>query len=81
MNKRFVDLIQWKKDGKPLSKEEIEYMIADYCKGNIPDYQMSAMLMAICFRGLTDEELTTMTIAMRDSGKTADLSEIKGIKV
>ncbi len=81
MGKRFVDLIQWKKDGKQLSDREIKQMIMDYTQGRIPDYQMSAMLMAICFQGMSDEELTAMTMAMKDSGKTVDLSDIKGVTV
>lgn len=56
-------------------------MISGYCNGHIPDYQMSAMLMAICFTGLTDRELSVMTLAMRDSGSVNDLSPIPGIKV
>lgn len=56
-------------------------MIEGFTKGDIPDYQMSAMLMAICYEGLNDRELTTMTLAMRDSGTINDLSAIDGIKV
>lgn len=56
-------------------------MVSRYAAGKIPDYQMSAMLMAICFQGMNDEELTALTLAMRDSGETADLSGIPGIKV
>ena len=74
-------MIQDKKNGKELSDETIREMIASFTKGEIPDYQMSAMLMAICFTGLNDRELTTMTLAMRDSGKVNDLSAIRGIKV
>ena len=78
---RFVDVIHKKKEGKSLEKSEIQSMIEDYVAGNIPDYQMSAMLMAICFQGMNDEELTAMTIAMRDSGDIVDLSSIEGVKV
>lgn len=78
---RFVDIIHKKKLGAELAQEEIEQMIAGYCDGRIPDYQMSAMLMAICFTGLTDRELSVMTLAMRDSGSVNDLSPIPGIKV
>ena len=78
---RFVDIIHRKKLGGELSKEQIEAMIHGYCDGSIPDYQMSDMLMAICFTGLSDKELTAMTLAMRDSGSVNDLSAIKGIKV
>ena len=78
---RFVDLIHDKKNGKELSDESIRDMIEGFTKGYIPDYQMSAMLMAICYEGLNDRELTTMTLAMRDSGTINDLSAIGGIKV
>ena len=78
---RFVDMIHKKRLGQPLTGSEIQQMIADYVAGEIPDYQMSAMLMAICFQGMNDEELTTLTLAMRDSGDVVDLSPIEGIKV
>ena len=78
---RFVDLIHKKKRDSELSDDEIKQMVEGYCAGNIPDYQMSAMLMAICFTGLNDRELTTLTLAMRDSGSVSDLSPVKGIKV
>ena len=81
MTERFVDLIHKKRLGGELSKDEIRQMIADYVGGGIPDYQMSAMLMAICFQGMSDDEVTALTIAMRDSGEIVDLSPIKGIKV
>ena len=77
---RFVDLIQ-KKSGETLTKEEIDFMITDYVAGKIPDYQMSAMLMAIYFNGMENEELAAFTLAMRDSGDLVDLSPIEGIKV
>ena len=78
---RFVDLIQKKKQGEVLTKEEIDFMITDYVAGKIPDYQMSTMLMAIYFNGMEDEELAAFTLAMRDSGDLVDLSPIEGIKV
>ena len=78
---RFVDLIQKKKNGETLTKEEIDFMITDYVAGKIPDYQMSAMLMAIYFNGMDNEELAAFTLAMRDSGDLVDLSPIEGIKV
>lgn len=78
---RFVDLIHKKKRDSELSDDEIKQMVEGYCNGDIPDYQMSAMLMAICFTGLNDRELTTLTLAMRDSGSVSDLSPVKGIKV
>lgn len=80
-NIRFVDYIQAKKEGKHLSQEEIRQMICEYTNGTIPDYQMSAMLMAICFQGLSEEELSALTMAMMNSGEVVDLSAIKGIKV
>lgn len=78
---RFVDVIHKKREGKALSGAEINNMIVEYVRGDIPDYQMSAMLMAICFQGMNDEELTALTMAMRNSGDIVDLSEIEGIKV
>lgn len=78
---RMYDLIQKKKLGNPLTKEEIFHMIQGYTQGEIPDYQMSAMMMAICFQGMNEEETLQMTVAMRDSGDVLDLSRISGIKV
>lgn len=78
---RMYDLITKKKQGKALTKEEIDFMIAGYTKGEIPDYQMSAMMMAICFNGMNEEETLHLTLAMRDSGDVLDLSAIEGIKV
>ena len=75
------DLIMKKKKGCELTNEEIQYMINNYTKGDIPDYQMSAMMMAICFQGMTPEETKNLTLAMAQSGDMLDLSEIKGIKV
>ena len=75
------DLILKKKRGEALSKNEIEYMISNYTKGVIPDYQMSAMLMAICFQGMNEEETKELTMAMAQSGDMLDLSEIRGMKV
>lgn len=77
---RMYDLIQKKKEGKTLSTEEINYMIGDYTRGIIPDYQMSAMLMAVCFQGMDDRETYDLTMAMRDSGEIMDLSGIFGLK-
>lgn len=78
---RMYDVITKKKRGEVLSKEEIEFMITGYTKDEIPDYQMSAMLMAICFQGMSEEETLNLTLAMRDSGEMLDLSAIHGIKV
>ncbi len=76
---RMYDLIEKKKNGSALSAEEIRWMVLSYTKGEIPDYQMSAMAMAICFVGLDDEETLELTLAMRDSGDSLDLSQIEGI--
>lgn len=78
---RMYDLIDKKKKGGELDKNEIYYMIEAYTKEVIPDYQMSAMLMAIYFNGMTDRELSDMTLAMAHSGDMVDLSAVKGIKV
>ena len=75
------DLIMKKKKGLELTNEEIRYMIEGYTNEIIPDYQMSAMMMAICFQGMTAEETKNLTLAMAESGDILDLSEIKGIKV
>lgn len=76
-----VDLIQKKKNGGVLSAEEIKWFVNGYVADEIPDYQVAAMLMAICFKGLDREETFQLTDAMRYSGDTIDLSSIKGIKV
>lgn len=76
-----VDIIQKKKEGKKLSAGEIKWFIDGYVAGDIPDYQASALLMAIFFRGLDEEETFYLTDSMRYSGDTIDLSPIKGIKV
>lgn len=76
-----VDIITKKRDGYELSKEEIQYLIKAYTKGEIPDYQMSAFLMATYFKQMTDQEATYLSLAMRDSGDSIDLGAIKGIKV
>lgn len=78
---RMYDLIEKKKEGRSLSTEEINWMIEGYTKEVIPDYQMSAMLMAICFQGMDEQETLDLTLAMRDSGDVLDLSAIHGIKV
>lgn len=78
---RMYDLINKKKYGGVLTNEEINFMINGYVDGSIPDYQMSAMLMAIYFRGMSDEEIFAMTDAMARSGDMVDLSAIEGIKV
>lgn len=78
---RMYDIINKKKRGCVLTQEEIRFMTEGYTKGEIPDYQMSALMMAVCFQGMTEEETLALTLAMRDSGEVLDLSEIEGIKV
>ncbi|MGI8315430.1 pyrimidine-nucleoside phosphorylase [Halobacillus mangrovi] len=78
---RMYDIIVKKRDGGVLTKEEIYFFIDGYTKGNIPDYQASALTMAIYFQGMTQEETATLTQAMVDSGETIDLSAIEGHKV
>lgn len=75
-----TDIISKKRDGNKLSAEEIRFFINGYTKGDIPDYQMSALLMAILLRGMDREETLELTMAMRDSGEILDLSAIKGVK-
>ncbi len=78
---RMYDVIMKKRNGGTLTKEEIRFMIDGYVKGEIPDYQMSAMTMAIYYQGMSDEEMTELTLAMAASGDQMDLSGIRGIKV
>ena len=78
---RMVDLIEKKKDGFKHTPEEIHFIVAGYTKGDIPDYQMSAWLMAVCFQGLDKEETAILTKEMMHSGDVIDLSRIQGIKV
>lgn len=75
------DLIMKKRNGGALTSEEIKYMITEYVDGNIPDYQMSAFLMSVYFRGMTEEETLAMTNAVAHSGDMVDLSGIAGVKV
>ena len=77
---RMTDLIVKKRDGEALTTEEIRYMISEYTAGIIPDYQMSAMCMAILLRGMDDREVLDLTLAMQHSGDILDLSPIQGIK-
>ena len=78
---RTVDLIHRKRDGEELDSEEISYLIEGYTRGDIPDYQMSAFLMATYFANMTDREVSTLTERMIRSGETVDLSSVKGVKV
>lgn len=78
---QILEIINKKKYGEQLSKLEIDFVIDGYTKGNIPDYQMSAFLMAIYFQGMNHLESTNLSLAMRDSGEVLDLDDIKGTKV
>ncbi len=78
---RTVDLIHRKRDGEELNAEEIAFLVEGYTRGEIPDYQMSAFLMAVFFKGMTDPEVSTLTDLMMKSGETVDLSSIPGMKV
>ena len=77
---QMTDLLAKKRDGGTLSTEEIDFMIQGYTRGEIPDYQMSAMCMAILLRGMDDRETLDMTMSMMHSGETLDLSPIRGVK-
>jgi len=78
---RMYDLIMKKRDGSELSTDEINYMISGFTSGEIPDYQMSALMMAVYFNGMTPKETVDLTMAMAHSGEMLDLSQIKGKKV
>ena len=78
---RAVDIIQKKRDGFELTKEEIQWLIDGYVAGTVPDYQMSAFAMAIYFKGMTTREISDLTMTMVGTGQQIDLSEISGIKV
>src|SRR5579872_433369 len=78
---RTVDLIHRKRDGEELSTEEIAYVVDGYTNGTIPDYQISAFLMAVCFSGMTDREVSALTERMTNSGENVDLSSVPGVKV
>lgn len=78
---RMYDLIIKKRNGGTLTEAEIDYMISEYTAGRIPDYQMSAMMMAIYFQGMSEAETVALTMAMAHSGDMMDLREITGVKV
>ena len=78
---RMIDIIEKKRDGKSLSKEEIEFFIKGYTEGDIPDYQASSLAMAIFFQDMNEEERAALTMAMVNSGDVIDLSKVNGIKV
>jgi len=78
---RVPELIQRKRDGEELEQEELAFLVEGYLRGEIPDYQMSAFLMAVLFKGLTDAETDNLTALMIASGEKLDLSDIPGLKV
>ncbi len=78
---RMYDIIMKKRNGSALSNEEINFFIDGYTKGEIPDYQVSALMMAVYFQGMNEEETLALTMAMAHSGDMLELSEIQGIKV
>ena len=78
---RMIDIIEKKRDGKSLTKEEIEFFVNGYTRGEVPDYQASSLAMAIFFQDMNDEERAALTMSMVNSGERIDLSDINGIKV
>ena len=78
---RMVDVIDQKRNGGVLSDEQLQFFVDGVVDGSLPDYQISALLMAIYFQGMTDREQTQLTMKMMHSGERLDLSEIPGIKV
>lgn len=78
---RMYDIIAKKRDKKPLTNDEIRFFVNGYVKGEIPDYQVSALLMAIYLNGMTDDEILSLTTIMAHSGQQADLSKINGVTV
>lgn len=78
---RMVDIITKKRDGGVLTRNEIKFFIDGYVKGKIPDYQVSALLMAILFKGMNDDEIVNLTDLMEHSGDVMDLSKVKGVTV
>ena len=77
---RMYDLIEKKKRNESLDEAEVRFMVRGFTEGAIPDYQMAAMLMAICFNGMNDTEMTQLTLEMAHSGDMVDLSPIEGFK-
>ena len=77
---RMYDIIMKKRNGGELTKDEIDFFIEGYTKGDIPDYQVAALMMAIYFRKMTEAETLALTMAMADSGDRLDLSGIRGVK-
>src|SRR5260370_7328938 len=78
---RAVDIIVWKRDGRTLARDEIRFFVDGVTAGTLPDYQASALLMAILLRGMTAEETAWLTDAMVHSGVRLDLRDIPGVKV
>ncbi len=78
---RMIDIIHKKREGLHLMPEEIDYIIKEYTEGRIPDYQVSAFLMAVYFNGMVEDELSQLVLSMVNSGDTIDLSPIEGVKV
>ena len=78
---RAVDVIQAKRDGGELSREQIQFLIRGYAAGDVPDYQAAAFAMAVFFRGMTPPEIVALTEAMMRTGEVLDLSELPGPKV
>ncbi|MCO6332878.1 pyrimidine-nucleoside phosphorylase [Staphylococcus epidermidis] len=78
---RMIDIIEKKRDGKSLTREEIEFFVNGYTRGEVPDYQASSLAMAIFFQDMNDEERAALTMSMVNSGEKIDLSDINGIKV
>src|SRR5687767_14212655 len=78
---RVEDIITKKRDGEPLTREEIEFFVAGLTGGSIPDYQIAAWLMAVFFKGMTAEETTHLTLAMAHSGDIMDLSDVVDLAV
>ena len=78
---RMIDIIDKKRDGKSLTREEIEFFVNGYTRGEVPDYQASSLAMAIFFQDMNDEERAALTMSMVNSGERIDLSDINGIKV
>ena len=79
MAMQILDIIEKKKQGFELSKEEIDYFVSGYTENRLPDYQISALLMAICLQSMTARETADLTAAMLNSGERMDLSKIQGI--
>ena len=78
---RTVDLIRKKRDGEELTAQELEYLVQNYTRGAIPNYQMAAWLMAVYYRDMSEEEVTALTLAMLHSGARLDLSDLSGAKI